>query len=103
MSWPWAVEGGCGMFRVCNFVLGSILVCMELTKEKFLSYRYVVGVVFGFEHILLVIAVILQHMVHPVPKWVRIAIARREYLSQKRGVALTADSSGVVTKKEKTS
>ena len=34
--------------------------------------RYVVGVVFGFEHILLVLAVLLQHIVHPVPKWVRI-------------------------------
>jgi len=60
--------------------------------------------VFGFEHVLLVIAVILQHMVHPVPKWVRIAIARREYLSRKRGVALsnyTSSSSDII--KEKTS
>ena len=39
---------------------------------------------FGFEHILLVVALWLQWMVKPVPKWVRIGIARREYLAGER-------------------
>lgn len=46
--------------------------------------RYVVGLVFGFEHLLLVAAVLLQWSIHPVPKWVRVAIQRREYLSLNR-------------------
>ena len=46
--------------------------------------RYVVGLVFGFEHLLLVVAVWLQWAIRPTPKWVRLAIARREYLTKKR-------------------
>ena len=46
--------------------------------------RYVVGLVFGFEHLLLVVAVWLQWAISPTPKWVRLAIARREYLTKKR-------------------
>lgn len=48
------------------------------------SGRYVVGVVFGFEHLLLVIAVWLQCVIKPEPKWVRVAIARREYLAKEK-------------------
>lgn len=47
-------------------------------------YRYVVGLVFGFEHLLLVAAILLQWSIHPIPKWVRVAIQRREYLALKR-------------------
>ena len=66
--------------------------------------RYVVGVVFGFEHILLVLAILLQHVVHPVPKWVRIATARRTYLTRKRTLS-TASSTHIPSRqsKEKTS
>ncbi len=39
------------------------------------------GVVFGFEHVLLLGALWLQWAIHPVPKWVRTAIARRKYLA----------------------
>ena len=46
-----------------------------------------VGIVFGFEHLLLVMAVALQWSIHPVPKWVRVAIARREHLAMKRAAA----------------
>ena len=49
--------------------------------------RYVVGLVFGFEHLLLVVAVWLQWVIKPVPKWVRLAIARREYLNKQRMAA----------------
>ena len=45
------------------------------------THRYVVGVVFGFEHVLLAVAVWLRWAIHPVPKEVRVAIARREYLA----------------------
>ena len=51
-------------------------------------HRYVVGLVFGFEHLLLVAAVLLQWSVHPVPKWVRVAIQRRNHLAMKRTLAL---------------
>ncbi len=54
-----------------------------------LPCRYVVGIVFGFEHLLMVLALLLQCSINPVPKWVRVAIARREYLALKR-VATTA-------------
>ena len=47
-------------------------------------YRYVVGIVFGFEHALLLLALWLQWVIAPVPKWVRIAIARRDYLAGRR-------------------
>lgn len=57
-----------------------------------LIFRYVVGIVFGFEHVLLVLAFLLQYVVHPVPKWVRISIARRKYLKRKREVLLAASS-----------
>ena len=53
-------------------------------------YRYVVGLVFGFEHLLLVVAVWLQWVIKPVPKWVRLAIARREYLNKQRMTAAQA-------------
>lgn len=46
--------------------------------------RYVVGTVFGFEHLLLVVAVWLQWVIKPEPKWVRLAIARKEYLAKER-------------------
>ena len=46
--------------------------------------RYVVGLVFGFEHLLLVAAVLLQWSIHPVPKWVRVALQRRDYLAIRR-------------------
>ena len=46
------------------------------------SCRYVVGVVFGFEHALLLLALWLQWVINPIPKWVRTAIARREYLAK---------------------
>ena len=49
--------------------------------------RYVVGIVFGFEHLLMVLAVLLQWSIQPVPKWVRVAIARREHLALKRAAA----------------
>ena len=39
---------------------------------------------FGFEHLLLVVAVLLRWSIHPVPKWVRVALARREHLTNKR-------------------
>ena len=52
--------------------------------------RYVVGLVFGFEHLLLVVAVWLQWVIKPVPKWVRLAIARREYLNKQRMAAAQA-------------
>ena len=52
--------------------------------------RYVVGLVFGFEHLLLVAAVVLQWSIQPVPKWVRIAVRRREYLAMKRKAAAAA-------------
>ena len=46
--------------------------------------RYVVGVVFGFEHLLLVLALWLRWAIHPVPKKVRLAIARCQYLAEHR-------------------
>ena len=45
---------------------------------------YVVGLVFGAEHIILLAALFLQWAIAPVPKRVSIAIARREFLAQKR-------------------
>ena len=45
---------------------------------------YVVGLVFGFEHLVLVVAVWLQWVIKPVPKWVRLAIAGRDYLNKQR-------------------
>ena len=48
------------------------------------THRYVVGTVFGFEHLLLVVAVWLQWAIKPEPKWVRLAVARREYLARER-------------------
>lgn len=39
---------------------------------------------FGFEHVLLVLALWLQWMIKPVPKWVRLAVARREFLARER-------------------
>ena len=63
--------------------------------------RYVVGIVFGFEHLLLVAAVVLQWSVNPVPKWVRVAIARREYLATKRAVAAAERSSSPPHMQEK--
>lgn len=52
--------------------------------DHYVLYRYVVGLVFGFEHMLLVMAVLLQWSINPVPKWVRVALARREHLAMKR-------------------
>ena len=46
--------------------------------------RYVVGIVVVFEHLLLLVAILLMKSINPVPKWVRIAIDRRKYLSQQR-------------------
>lgn len=48
-----------------------------------------VGFVFGFEHVLLVVAVFLQLHIHPVPKWVQIALQRRKYLALKRKAVST--------------
>lgn len=42
------------------------------------------GVVFGFEHLLLVLAMWLRYAIHPTTKRVRLAIARRNYLAQQR-------------------
>lgn len=47
-----------------------------------------VGIVFGFEHFLLLVAVILQWLVNPMPKWVRVALARREHLAMKRAATV---------------
>ena len=44
------------------------------------TYRYVVGVVFGCEHLLLLVSLWLRYAIHPTPKRVRLAIARRNYL-----------------------
>ena len=44
-----------------------------------LPYRYIVGIVFGAEHLLLLVALFLQWAISPVPKSVRIAISRRKY------------------------
>ena len=46
--------------------------------------RYVVGIVFGFEHLLLVVSIFFYWAIQPVPKWVRLSIARREYLAKER-------------------
>ena len=54
--------------------------------------RYVVGTVFGFEHLLLVVAVWLQWVIKPEPKWVRLAIARKEYLAKERARAAAMQS-----------
>ena len=43
-----------------------------------------VGIVFGFEHLLLVVSIFFYWAVQPVPKWVRLSIARREYLARER-------------------
>ena len=67
--------------RVCNDII-MYAVCSIC--------RYVVGLVFGFEHLLLVVAVWLQWVIKPVPKWVRLAIARREYLNKQRMTAAQA-------------
>ena len=45
---------------------------------------YVVGLVFGAEHVILLAALFLQWAIASVPKRVSIAIARREFLAQKR-------------------
>lgn len=46
--------------------------------------RYVVGLVFGCEHLLLILALWLRYAIHSTTKPVRLAIARRNYLSQQR-------------------
>lgn len=57
------------------------------------------GVVFGFEHLLLVLAMWLRYAIHPTTKRVRLAIARRNYLAQQR----SEDKAQVVERKtEKT-
>jgi hypothetical protein len=48
------------------------------------SGRYVVGAVFGCEHLLLLVAVWLRYAIHPTAKTVRLAIARRDYLSSQQ-------------------
>ena len=45
---------------------------------------WLVYIVFGAEHILILIALLLQWAISPVPEWVRIRIARRNYLEQMR-------------------
>ena len=57
------------------------------------THRYVVGIVFGFEHLLLIVAVWLQWVIKPQPKWVRLAIARREYLAKEKLSRQTSFSS----------
>ena len=42
------------------------------------------GVVFGCEHLLLVVALWLRYAIHPTTKTVRLAIARRNYLLSQR-------------------
>ena len=42
------------------------------------------GVVFGCEHLLLLVAVWLRYIIHPTTKTVRLAISRRDYLSSQR-------------------
>ena len=64
--------------------------------------RYVVGVVFGFEHLLLVLALWLRYAIHPVTKSVRLAITRRNYLAQQRSEELGGgDLAQVVDRKRK--
>ena len=64
-----------------SHILGDTFVgvCTRYQVTAIIS-RYVVGVVFGFEHLLLVLAIVLQYAIQPVPKWVRNAIGRRNYL-----------------------
>ena len=57
--------------------------------------RYVVGVVFGFEHLLLILALWMRHAIHPVPKKVRVAIARRNYLAEQRAAEVGKQEGGV--------
>ena len=47
-------------------------------------FRYVVGIVFGTEHLILLLTAFLRWLIPPVPDWVRIAIARRDYLKIKK-------------------
>ena len=49
-------------------------------QNRIMFDRYVVGVVFGFEHLILLVALWLKYAIHPISKPVRLAIARRNYL-----------------------
>ena len=63
--------------------------------------RYVVGVVFGFEHAMLLISLFLMKSINPVPKWVRTAIARRKYNAKQRLQAAAATSTQAERSKAK--
>ena len=64
--------------------MDTSLPSVDYCNTIILSRRYVVGVVFGCEHMLLLVAVWLRYAIHPVTKPVRLAIARRNYLAQHR-------------------
>eukprot|EP00052_Salpingoeca_macrocollata_P021836 m.188162 g.188162 ORF g.188162 m.188162 type:complete len:701 (+) comp21639_c0_seq2:33-2135(+) len=46
--------------------------------------RYVVAIVFLLEHVLILVGIGLDAAIHTVPKWVRTALQKREYLAHSR-------------------
>ena len=50
---------------------------------------------FGFEHLLLILALWMRHAFQPVPKKVRVAIARRNYLTEQRAAEVGKQEGGV--------
>ena len=77
-------------FNLISGLSSFLSIYYDITVRS--TCRYVVGLVFGFEHLLLVVAVWLQWVIKPVPKRVRLAIARREYLSKQRMAAAAAQN-----------
>ncbi len=66
------------------YITATAYVVSSVWHTPLTHHRYVVGLVFSFEHILLVVAVWLQWAIKPRPKWVRLAIARRDYLTREK-------------------
>lgn len=54
------------------------------SNSYFSPCRFLVKAVFGAEHILVLVSVLLMWSIRMMPSWVRHAIERREYLTQKR-------------------
>ena len=50
---------------------------------------------FGFEHLLLILALWMRYAIHLAPKEVRVAIERRNYLAKQRAAGVGKQEGGV--------
>ncbi|KAL5463709.1 hypothetical protein EMCRGX_G032634 [Ephydatia muelleri] len=79
-----AILTNCAIVGFSSQQLKEWMPSYQSNDQSLSETKFLVKAVFGAEHILVLVSVLLMWSIRMMPSWVRHAIERREYLTQKR-------------------